>query len=65
MALQLLHREETVNNQMGRDMTLCSGKILKATEREENKNSSRLPKSINIYPFSALVLQAKGNSRKR
>ena len=62
MALQLLHREETVNNQSGGDMSLRSGKISKSTERRKLVKASKVNQHL---PFSALVLQAEGNSGKR
>ena len=64
MALQLLHREETVNNQSGGDMTLRSGKISKATERRK-RELIKASKVNQHLPFLCSCFTSKGNSGKR
>lgn len=63
MALQLLHREETVNNQSGGDMTLRSRKISKATERRKQElvKASKVNQHL---PFLCTCFTSRGKQRK-
>ena len=63
MALQLLHHEKTVNNQSGDNMTLCSGKISKATERRKQEliKASKVNQHL---PFLCTCFTSKGKQRK-
>ena len=61
MALQLLHREETVNNQSGGDMTLRSGKISKSTERRKLVKASKVNQHL---PFLCTCFTSRGKQRK-
>ena len=65
MALQLMHREETVNNQSGGDMTSRSGKISKATEGRKqelikaSKSQSTFTLSLHLFYKQRDVKQRK------
>ena len=63
MALQLLHREETVNNQSGGDMTLRSGKISKSTERRK-RELVKASKVNQHLPFLCTCFTSKEKQRK-